>query len=56
LGGFASPDENNQGYFNQSSDRFIQTLKLYQTHTIQHILISGGNGKKKAKHFMKANG
>jgi uncharacterized SAM-binding protein YcdF (DUF218 family) len=51
LGGFASPDENDQGYFNQSSDRFIQTVKLYQTHTIQHILISGGNGKKESKEF-----
>lgn len=44
-GGFGSPDENGNGYFNTSSDRFIQAVKLYKAGEIKHILISGGNGK-----------
>lgn len=45
LGGFGSPDAEGNGYFNETSDRFIQTEKMYKLGTIQHILISGGNGK-----------
>ena len=44
-GGFASPDAEGNGYFNSTSDRFIQAEKLYKLGIIQHILISGGNGK-----------
>jgi uncharacterized SAM-binding protein YcdF (DUF218 family) len=55
LGGFGSPDANDSGYFNSSSDRFIQTLKLYKLGKIQHILISGGNGKLKKKAFSEAD-
>jgi uncharacterized SAM-binding protein YcdF (DUF218 family) len=52
LGGFGSPDEKeNSGYFNSGADRFIQALKLYKTGKIQHIFISGGNGKAEVKTF-----
>jgi len=44
LGGFSSVDGNGNGFFNWSSDRFIQALKLVTTGKASHILISGGNG------------
>ncbi len=50
-GGFASPDVDGNGYFNATSDRFIQALKLFKLHKISHILISGGNGKEDDKNF-----
>jgi uncharacterized SAM-binding protein YcdF (DUF218 family) len=53
-GGFASPDENSNGYFNASSDRFIQAVKLYRLGKIQRLLISGGNGKPDDKNFREA--
>lgn len=51
LGGFASPLANDSGYFNMTSDRFIQTLKLYQTGRVSHIMIAGGNSKSKHRAF-----
>ncbi len=51
LGGFASPDENGTGYFNNSSERFLQAVKLYKEGKILSILISGGNGKDVDKKF-----
>ncbi len=53
-GGFASPDENGNGYFNSTSDRFIQAVKLYKLGIIKHLLISGGNGKQDDNHFREA--
>jgi uncharacterized SAM-binding protein YcdF (DUF218 family) len=53
-GGFASPDENANGYFNSSADRFIQAVKLYKLGEIKHLLISGGNGKTDEKSFQEA--
>ncbi|HEX7456808.1 MAG TPA: YdcF family protein [Ginsengibacter sp.] len=50
-GGFASPDADGKGYFNATSDRFIQAEKLYKLGVIKHILISGGNGKVNDKNF-----
>jgi uncharacterized SAM-binding protein YcdF (DUF218 family) len=50
-GGFASVDVDGNGFFNATSDRFIQVLKLYKQGKISHILISGGNGKKDDKNF-----
>ena len=43
LGGFASEDENSNGYFNQASDRFIQALELKTTGHATHILVTSGN-------------
>ena len=50
-GGFASPDEKDNGYFNSTADRFIQAVKLYRLGVIKHILVSGGNGKTDDNHF-----
>lgn len=50
-GGFASPDQKGDGYFNASADRFIQVVKLYKLGKIKHILISGGNGKIEQESF-----
>jgi len=44
LGGFSGEDENGNGHFNASADRFIQGLKLFTTGKASHIMISGGNG------------
>jgi uncharacterized SAM-binding protein YcdF (DUF218 family) len=54
LGGFASIDADNTAYFNGAADRFIQILKLYKLGVIEHILVSGGNGKKVHKDFGEA--
>ncbi|HSN07805.1 MAG TPA: hypothetical protein VLS85_02150, partial [Hanamia sp.] len=35
-GGFASPDADAHGYFNEASDRFIQIMKLYKTGQIKN--------------------
>jgi uncharacterized SAM-binding protein YcdF (DUF218 family) len=45
LGGFSSEDENGEGFFNASADRFIQALKLKSTGSVSHLLITGGNSK-----------
>lgn len=44
LGGFTSEDENGDGYFSVSADRFIQALRLKTQGKVNRILISGGNG------------
>lgn len=54
-GGFASPLENGDGYFNATADRFIQAVKLYKLGKIKNILISGGNGKDSEKSFREAD-
>lgn len=51
LGGFASPLANDSGYFNMTSDRFIQALRLYQTGRASHLMIAGGNSKRTHKGF-----
>lgn len=44
LGGLAGYDETyKQGFFNQASDRFIQTLRLYKEGHIRKVIVSGGN-------------
>jgi uncharacterized SAM-binding protein YcdF (DUF218 family) len=43
LGGFISEDAQGKGFFNGSSDRFIQGLRLQATGQAGHILITGGN-------------
>ena len=53
-GGFASPDEKGNGYFNISSDRFIQALRLFKTGKVSHLLVAGGNGKKNDASFREA--
>jgi len=55
LGGFGSPGADEDGYFNATADRFIQTVKQYKLGKIKHILISGGNGKKEVAAFNEAS-
>ncbi|MCO5948661.1 YdcF family protein [Mucilaginibacter flavidus] len=55
LGGFSGVDANGEGVFNQSSDRFIQSLKLVTTGKATHILISGGNGNLLAGSFRESD-
>lgn len=44
LGGYSMIDKNGQGFFSGSSDRFIQTTKLYHTGIIKKIIVAGGKG------------
>ena len=61
LGGLAGYDEKlQQAFFNPSSDRFIQTLKLYKEGYIRKIIVSGGNaifakGPFREADFLKEN-
>lgn len=56
LGGITSYDRTSkEGYFNISSDRFIQTALLYKKGHIKKILVSGGqNGVFKEDDFSEA--
>jgi uncharacterized SAM-binding protein YcdF (DUF218 family) len=56
LGGMTRYDPVNQkGYFNMSSDRFIQTALLYKKGHIKKILVCGGqNGFIRYKNFTEA--
>jgi uncharacterized SAM-binding protein YcdF (DUF218 family) len=44
LGGFSSEDKNGNGFFNETSDRFIQGVKLFITGKTTHLMVTGGNG------------
>lgn len=44
LGGFQAQDKEERGYFNASSDRFIQALSLYKQGYANKILVTGGSG------------
>jgi uncharacterized SAM-binding protein YcdF (DUF218 family) len=45
LGGFTNFDINKKGFFNEASDRFIETVKLYHQGIIQKIVMTGGSGQ-----------
>jgi uncharacterized SAM-binding protein YcdF (DUF218 family) len=46
LTGFCSYNEKNgKGYFREASDRFIQTVRLYQQGHIEKIIVTGGSSK-----------
>jgi uncharacterized SAM-binding protein YcdF (DUF218 family) len=56
LGGFITYNRNdNQGYFNHASDRFIQTALLYKNGHINKIIIPAGNGYITELDFKEAN-
>ena len=55
LGGFTSEDSNGNGFFNGSSDRFIEGVKLLNTGKVSHILISSGNGNLFHDNFREAD-
>lgn len=44
LTGMVQFDTHGQGFFGNSSDRFIQTANLYHTGKIKKILVTGGSG------------
>lgn len=54
LGGFSGTDQYDRGQFGPAADRFIQGVKLYETGTVSHILITGGNGNLLAGSFREA--
>jgi uncharacterized SAM-binding protein YcdF (DUF218 family) len=45
LGGYGSESGNGEGYFNGTSDRFIQAIKLKTEGKVAHLLISGGSSR-----------
>jgi uncharacterized SAM-binding protein YcdF (DUF218 family) len=56
LGGFVSYNKKDDaGYFNSSSDRFIQTLLLYKTGRISRIIVVAGNGYIVKTNFREAD-
>lgn len=44
LTGMINFDKKDRGFFGTSSDRFIQTNRLYQSGKVKRILITGGSG------------
>ncbi len=44
LGGFSGYDRKNHGFFNNTSDRFIQATNLYHQGIIKKIIMTGGDG------------
>lgn len=56
LGGFVSYNKkDDRGYFNASSDRFIETALLYKQGHIQKIIVAAGNGYIVKHDFKEAN-
>lgn len=53
LGGFGSPDQQSNGFFNASSDRFIQAARLFHLGKIKNLIITGGNGKSEQPDFQE---
>jgi uncharacterized SAM-binding protein YcdF (DUF218 family) len=45
LGGLTHFDKDNKAFFIETSDRFIQTVKLYHQGFIRKVLVSGGSGE-----------
>lgn len=55
LGGMGSADKYDRGYFTENSDRFIQTLALWQQGKIKYILVSGGNGTLNERNYREGD-
>lgn len=56
LGGFMSYDDaTGEAFFNEASDRFIQTVRLYKLKYIRKIIVSGGNGSLRNNDFKEAD-
>lgn len=56
LGGYASFNKDDRGYFNEAADRFIQVLRLYKTGQISRIVVTGSTieeGKTEEADFVK---
>ena len=55
LGGFTNEDNNKRGYFNSSSDRFLEGLKLFASKKVNRILITSGNSNLLPTSFREAD-
>ncbi|GAC1584340.1 MAG: YdcF family protein [Ginsengibacter sp.] len=55
LGGFTNEDNHKRGYFNSSSDRFLEGLKLFASKKVNRILITSGNGHLLPTSFREAD-
>lgn len=56
LGGFVGyNNKDGRGYFNASSDRFIQTALLYKTGRVKNIIVTAGNGYLIRHSFVEAD-
>jgi uncharacterized SAM-binding protein YcdF (DUF218 family) len=56
LGGFAGYNsKDKRGYFNASSDRFIQAVLLYKKAQIRKIIVAAGNGYLTDQNFVEAD-
>ncbi|RYY40212.1 MAG: YdcF family protein [Chitinophagaceae bacterium] len=55
LGGFVAYNkQDDRGYFNPASDRFIQTALLYKTGHIRKVIVPAGNGYIVGHNFQEA--
>jgi uncharacterized SAM-binding protein YcdF (DUF218 family) len=56
LGGYAGWDEKGRAaYFNGSSDRFLETVRLYESGHIRKIVLTGAAGQLTATDFVEAD-
>ena len=56
LGGMVAYNEaDNRGYFNNASDRFIQTALLYKQGHINNVIVAAGNGYLTGNNFSEAS-
>jgi uncharacterized SAM-binding protein YcdF (DUF218 family) len=56
LGGFVNYNiKRDRAYFNEASDRFIETALLYKSGHISKIIVSAGNGYVVKHHFQEAS-
>lgn len=55
LGGMGTADKFDRGYFTDNSDRFIQTVALWQQKKIRYILVSGGNGTLNERNYREGD-
>lgn len=55
LGGFSNEDNHKKGYFNASSDRFLEGLKLLASKKVKHLLITSGNASLLPTSFREAD-
>jgi uncharacterized SAM-binding protein YcdF (DUF218 family) len=55
LGGYTGTDDAGNVCFNISADRFFQTVQLYRSGMVEHILLSGGSGNLLKSNFNEAD-
>lgn len=55
LGGYTSIDDNGNGCFSSSSQRFTTALRLYRHGVVEHILLTGGSGSLLKGNFNEAD-